>query len=27
LALVHDPATMTAALERIADFLQGVWQQ
>jgi N-succinyldiaminopimelate aminotransferase len=27
LALVHDPATVTAALERVADFLQGVWQQ
>jgi N-succinyldiaminopimelate aminotransferase len=27
LALVHDPATVTAALERVAEFLQGVWQQ
>jgi aspartate/methionine/tyrosine aminotransferase len=27
MALVHDAATVTAALERVADFLQGVWQQ
>ena len=27
MALVHDPATVTAALERVADFLQGVWKQ
>jgi aspartate/methionine/tyrosine aminotransferase len=26
LALVHDVATVTAALERVADFLQGEWQ-
>jgi len=26
LALVHDAATVTAALERVAEFLQGVWQ-
>lgn len=27
LALVHDARTVTAALERIADFLQGSWRQ
>ena len=26
MALVHDTATVTAALERVAEFLQGVWQ-
>ena len=26
LALVHDAATVTAALECVAEFLQGVWQ-
>ena len=27
LALVHDLKTVTAALERVADFLQGAWRQ